>query len=138
MSNVEKSSKVLIFGTFDHFHPGHQFVLDAASKRGEVFVVIARDRNVERIKNLTPSHDEEARMAIVQKALPSATVVLGDPTDFLAPVRAIQPDLILLGYDQRMPPGVTEDQLGAHIERLPAFESDKHKSSLKRAMSDER
>ncbi len=124
--------KVLLFGTFDHFHPGHQFVLDEAAKRGEVFVVIARDRNVERIKNLTPSHNEELRMQAVQKALPTATVVLGDATDFLAPVRAIQPDLILLGYDQRMPPGVSEDQLGVTIERLPGFEPDRHKSSILR------
>lgn len=125
--------KVLLFGTFDHFHPGHQFVLDHAAKRGDVFVVIARDRNVEKIKNLTPSHSEEERMKAVQEALPSATVVLGDPTDFLAPVRAIQPDLILLGYDQRMPPGVTEDQLGAPVERLPSFDPHLHKSSLKRS-----
>ena len=129
--------RVLLFGTFDHFHPGHQFVLEEAAKRGEVFVVIARDRNVERIKNLTPSHTELERMASVQKALPSAQVVLGDPTDFLAPVRAIQPDLILLGYDQRMPPGVSEDQLGAPVERLPSFAPEKHKSSIKRMMSDE-
>ncbi len=129
--------KVLLFGTFDHFHPGHSFVLDEAAKRGDVFVVIARDRNVERIKNLTPSHHEEERMKAVQSALPSATVILGDPTDFLAPVRAIQPDLILLGYDQRMPPGVTEDQLGATVERLPSFDPHLHKSSILREMKDE-
>ena len=130
--------KILLFGTFDHFHPGHQFVLDEAVKRGEVFVVIARDRNVEKIKNLTPSHNELERMKAVQLAVPTATVVLGDPTDFMAPVRAIQPDLILLGYDQRMPPGITEDQLGAPVERLPSFDPHLHKSSLLREMKEER
>jgi FAD synthetase len=109
-------------------------VLDEAVKRGEVFVVIARDRNVEKIKNLTPSHNELERMKNVQLAVPTANVVLGDATDFLAPVRAIQPDLILLGYDQRMPPGITEDQLGAPVERLPSFDPHLHKSSILREM----
>lgn len=138
MDKSPKPQKVLLFGTFDHFHPGHQFVLDEAAKHGEVFVVIARDCNVEKIKKLKPSHNEEERMRAVQFALPSATVVLGDPVDFLAPVRAIKPDLILLGYDQRMPPGVAEDQLGAPVERLPSFDPHIHKSSILREVRDER
>lgn len=124
--------KVLLFGTFDHFHPGHRFVIDEAKKRGKVSVVIARDRNVNHIKGRLSEHPENERMQAVQAAYPDITVMLGDPSDFMAPVRAVAPDLILLGYDQRMPPGVKETDLPCPVERLPAFEPEKHKSSLYR------
>jgi FAD synthetase len=122
--------KVLVFGTFDHFHPGHQFVLNQAQKRGELFVVIARDSNVKKLKNLSATWPEEKRMAAVQEAFPSAQVMMGDKEDFLAPVKAVQPDLILLGYDQKLPPGVTEADFPCPVERLPAFEPEKYKSSI--------
>lgn len=123
--------RVLVFGTFDHFHPGHHFLLSEASKKGDLWVVIARDRNVERIKGFVASDSEKKRLENVQTAFPNAHVVLGNPTDFLAPLREISPDLIVLGYDQRLPPGVTEKDFGSiPVERLPAHEPDKYKSSL--------
>ncbi|MSR86741.1 hypothetical protein EXS70_01040 [Candidatus Peribacteria bacterium] len=124
--------KVLIFGTFDHFHPGHSFVITEAMKRGDVSVVIARDRNVERIKGNSSAQSEQERAHVVAETFPDIRVVLGDPKDFLTPVRSIQPDLILLGYDQKMPPGVSESDLPCAVERLPAFKSDEFKSSLRR------
>ncbi len=123
-------TRVLVFGTFDGFHPGHRFVLEQASARGELWVVVARDRNVERIKGRTTKHSEEERLATVTSAFPAAHVVLGNPTDFQAPLREIKPDLILLGYDQRLPPGVTDQDFPCPVERLPAFYPDKFKSSL--------
>lgn len=126
------SPRVLIFGTFDHFHPGHAFVLQEAEKRGDAYVIVARDRNVERIKNLTPTHNEQERMKTVQDAFPMAHVRLGDPTDFLTPLKEIEPDLILLGYDQKLPPGVTEEDFPCAVERLTAFRPEEFKSSLRR------
>jgi FAD synthetase len=124
--------RVLLFGTFDTLHPGHRFVLSEAAKRGDVWVVVARDANVQRIKGRAPVHQESIRAAAVRAAAPGATVLLGDPRDFLAPVREVRPDVILLGYDQRLPPGVREEDLPCPVERLPAFEPEKWKSSLLR------
>jgi cytidyltransferase-like protein len=124
--------KVLVFGTFDGLHPGHRFLLTEASKRGDLHVVIARDANVMRIKGLEAIQSEQVRLQALQEAFPTATVMLGDPQDFLAPLKKVQPDLILLGYDQRLPPGVTDADLGSSVERLPAFEPEKWKSSLLR------
>lgn len=124
--------KVLIFGTFDNLHPGHKFVLDAAAQRGDLYVVVARDANVNRIKGHLPRQSEQKRMAAIQQLYPKATVLLGHESDYLVPVRQIQPDLILLGYDQKLPPDVDEADLLGKIERLQPFAPDKYKSSLGR------
>lgn len=124
--------RVLVFGTFDRLHPGHTHFLTEALKRGELSVVIARDRNVERIKKIQPTDDETARLHAVHLAVPDAQVILGDPEDFLAPVRRIQPDLILFGYDQRLPPGVREEDLPCATERLSPYHPEKFKSSIQR------
>jgi FAD synthetase len=122
--------KVLVFGTFDRLHPGHEYLLREAGKRGRLFVIVARDQNVERIKGHKPAQPEDERLAAIQAFAPEADVRLGDATDFLAPVRAIGPDLILLGYDQALPPGVEEKNLPCPSERLEAFKPEHYKSSL--------
>jgi FAD synthetase len=127
--------RILVFGTFDHLHPGHRYVLNQAAKRGELNVVVARDSTVQRIKNLTPQHNEMQRKQMIEEAYPDANVVLGDTKNYLIPVKAIKPDLILLGYDQRLPNNITEADLGCPIERLEAFEPEKWKSSLLRKTS---
>lgn len=124
--------KILVFGTFDHLHPGHLFLLEEASKRGELHVVVGTDENVFKIKGRRPDQPEEERTQKIRDAFPGAQVLLGHESDYLAQTREIQPNLILLGYDQKMPPGITEGMLGAPTERLPAFEPDKYKSSLLR------
>ena len=142
---------VLVFGTFDHLHPGHRFLLSEASKRvcppgpasadlstssrrkrGGLHVVVARDSNVERIKGRKPDQQEGERLDAISALFPDAIAVLGDPVDFLAPIHAIKPDLILLGYDQKLPPGVKREDIPCSTERLPAFEPEKWKSSFQR------
>lgn len=124
--------RILIFGTFDHLHPGHKFLIAEALRHGDLSIVIARDVHVEEIKGHLPDQNENDRMKCIEEAFPTAHVLLGDREDFLAPVRTIKPDLILLGYDQKLPPGVHEEDLPCVIERLPAFEPERWKSSLRR------
>ncbi len=123
--------RVLVFGTFDRLHPGHEFVLSEGLKRGELHVVVARDATVVRIKERRPEQSESERMHTIQEQFPAAHVVLGDSENYLKPVLAISPHLILLGYDQDLPPGVALEDLPCPIERLKAFEPEKYKSSLK-------
>lgn len=125
--------RVLVTGTFDDLHPGHRFLLTEAQKRGDLFVIIARDANVWKIKGRAPLQNEEQRKEAIETAYPGAMVMLGDTVDFLKPVRDIHPDLLLLGYDQKLPPGVQESDLPYPTERLPAFDPHIHKSSLRRA-----
>ena len=124
--------RVLVFGTFDRLHPGHRFLLAEASQRGELTVVIARDVTVTRIKGHAPHQNESERLRSVQQAFPLAHVILGHATDYLDSVRTVQPELIIMGYDQVLPPGVTAKDFSCRVERLPALEPHRYKSSKMR------
>jgi len=125
--------RILLFGTFDHLHPGHRFVLNAAMERSDdVWVVVGLDANVAKIKGHAPDQSEDVRKRAIEVAYPSAHVLFGHPSDFLARLREIQPDLILFGYDQQLPPGISEENIGVPIERLEPFHPEKYKSSLRR------
>lgn len=92
---------VLVFGTFDIFHPGHNFFLKAAKKHGDrLIVVVARDRTVKELKGQKPFYDENARLEKL-KSLPCVEMaVLGNLGDKLEIVGKIRPEVVVLGYDQ--------------------------------------
>lgn len=122
-----------MFGTFDHLHPGHRACIREAMELGDVTIVVARDHNVHGIKGRRSLQSEQERKHALEEAFPEASVILGAESDFLEPVRAVQPDLIALGYDQTLPPSLSEEMLGAPIHRLQPYEPQTHKSSLHRA-----
>jgi FAD synthetase len=122
--------KVMIFGTFDHFHPGHRFVFEQVAPYGTVHVVVAQDATVQRIKGSKPQHSFAERCATILEQYPNCIIVPSSTTgDFLAPVRSVKPDIIVLGYDQQLPPGVKESDLTMPIQRLLAFKPEIYKSS---------
>ncbi|MDP7069267.1 MAG: adenylyltransferase/cytidyltransferase family protein [Candidatus Peribacteraceae bacterium] len=124
--------KVITFGTFDHIHPGHLEYLSFAQTKGDLFIVVARDANVEHIKGRSPDQSESKRVEALEDAFPNATVILGDSDDYLKPVRDIQPDLMMMGYDQKLPPGISESDISCDIERADAHNPEENKSSLRR------
>ncbi len=123
-------SRVILFGTFDLLHPGHEFVFNEAAKLGTVTVIVARDTSVERIKKRKPMETEVIRAENIRKKFPAFTVELGSSTDFFEPILKHKPDLILLGYDQKLPPGIAEEMLPAPVLRLPGYKPEVFKSSL--------
>lgn len=120
----------MVFGTFDLLHPGHRSLVLQAQAFGTVTVVVARDESVLKIKGKKPRENEQKRVRAMKKAFGDTDVILGDPGDFLAPLRKVQPDLIVLGYDQKLPPGVSEADLPCPVRRASAFQPEKYKSSL--------
>lgn len=99
--------KILIAGTFDNFHVGHQWVIWSAIKQEtEVCIIVARDTTVTRLKKQTPTNTELNRLARVNHeivALESVTARLGrSDADFWETIREEAPDQILLGYDQHV------------------------------------
>ena len=90
---------VIAQGTFDILHPGHvHYLTDAAARGDELHVIIARRENVtHKAKPELPDRqrcDMVAALDVVDEAH------LGHPEDIFVPIERIQPDLIVLGYDQ--------------------------------------
>jgi len=126
------NKRVLTFGTFDHLHPGHIAYLTEAQSKGDLYVIVARDQNVVHIKGQTPDQPEEDRKKALEDAFPNAEVLLGDSSDYLRPVLDLQPDVIVMGYDQHLPPGISKEDLPCSIERAQSLRPEEYKSSLRR------
>jgi cytidyltransferase-like protein len=123
---------VLVFGTFDVFHKGHEFFLREARKHGDqLVVVVARDSNVEQIKGRAPHDREDVRLHNVRQCdvVDEARLGYEEWGKHLQVLEDVAPDVICLGYDQRakLPEGGPWT-----VVRLPAFEPEKYKSSLLR------
>lgn len=122
------------FGTFDGIHPGHlDYFRQLKSLGDELVIVIARDKNVEKIKGSPPLYNEESRLNGIRQIKLVDTAVLGNETDFYQVIREYLPSIIGLGYDQKANTGMlTRLFPGIKVIRLKAFEPEKHKSSLLR------
>lgn len=95
-------TKVMVFGTFDGLHLGHLNFFKQAKKHGDYLtVVIARDKNVKKIKGRLPKLSEKKRVVIVKAARVGDKVILGHLRDPYAVIRKEKPAVICLGYDQR-------------------------------------
>ncbi len=121
----------MVFGTFDILHPGHLFLLNEAKKMGDTLTaVIARDKTVTAVKNITTQHDEQTRLKNLTDLGIADKVILGNSGDKYQVVRDETPDVIALGYDQS---AFTDDLAKVFpdikIVRLPPYKEDIYKSS---------
>ena len=94
---------VMVFGTFDGLHPGHEYFFAEAKKLGERLVVcIARDTIVEELKGRRPKRPEIERREALAESRFVDQVVYGDrELGTYRIVEEIAPDVIALGYDQQ-------------------------------------
>ena len=94
--------KVLIAGTFDILHPGHIYLIQEAAKLGDVYVVVATDRNREFYSGEAPIVPEKQRLEVIRNIKNVKDAKIGRPdNDTLKTVEKINPDIILLGPDQK-------------------------------------
>jgi len=92
---------VLAGGVFDIIHPGHIHTLNAAKDLGDVLVVaIATDKTAQKMKKRQPLHNQELRRELVSCLSMVDRAIVGHEDDIFETVRAIKPDIIVLGYDQ--------------------------------------
>ncbi len=92
--------RVMAFGTFGVIHPGHIYYLTQAKKLGDyLIVVVARDKNVKRIKGRCPI-PEGQRLKVVKALKPVDEAVLGYEDDMLRIIEEKKPDILVLGPDQ--------------------------------------
>lgn len=131
---------VMCGGVFDIVHHGHTHALTAAKALGDVLVVVvASDETVKKTKK-TMLHDACTRRRIVESIGVVDVCMVGHDTDIFASVRAVQPDIIALGYDQTHRTKNIEDgcrRLGMEtkVVRLDSPVPDVTSSNLKKDVS---
>lgn len=100
---LEIKKKIVITGTFDLVHPGHTFLINEASKLGEVYVIVARDVNVKKFKGESPILPEDQRLEMVQNLKNVKKAIFGKiDSDYLKIIEEINPDIIMLGPNQKV------------------------------------
>jgi FAD synthetase len=128
-----KKITVLCFGTFDNLHPGHISYLEQAKKNGDrLVVVVARDKNVIKIKGQAARQDENERLRGVRRLDLVDRAILGKIKDRMLVVKKLNPNKICLGYDQSVDIIELKKIFKGKTIRCRAFKPNKYKSSLKR------
>src|SRR3989338_6052643 len=101
--NYNTKTKVLATGGFDYLHEGHLNFLKQAKAEGDFLVVIvATDKSIREIKGFSPENSQEQRAETLKKTGIPDKVLIGDPHDKLKKVLEEKPDMICLGYDQKV------------------------------------
>ncbi len=91
--------KVLAGGCFNKIHEGHIYFLKKAKELGYLVVVLANDMN-NRKPYAVPA---KKRKKNLEKLGIADKIIVGDTEDFSKVVKKEKPDIIVLGYDQKLP-----------------------------------
>lgn len=130
--------KVMCTGTFDIIHPGHLYYFSEAKKYGDkLVVVVARDKTSETFKGNKPVHSEKERLETVRMLDIVDEAVLGHQGNIFDIVAEISPDVICLGYDQKVQKQELEDELkkrgiNSNVIRIGPYLQQVYKSSKMR------
>lgn len=128
--------KVITFGTFDHFHAGHESYLKQAKALGDyLIVVVARDKTVKQIKSKLPDYNEKKRRLVVKASGLADKVILGEHGSKYDIVRRYKPDVIALGYDQftftfGLGKFLIDNKMNAKIVRMNPYGPKVYKTSI--------
>ena len=131
-------TRIMVFGTFDMIHAGHENLFQQAHKLADdpyLIVSIATDENVARIKGKRPHHTQEERRELAASNQLVDEAVIGDSVGYLDHVVAAKPDIIALGYDQtgeyveHLEEDLARSGLSTKVMRLQAFEPERLKTS---------
>jgi len=128
--NDKEMKKILCFGTFDLFHPGHISFLKQAQEYGNyLVVVVARDENVKKLKGKYPLENEGERMKNIKESKLVDEIILGKKEFSYNIIKEINPDIICLGYDQQVDKNKIKEIFNKKIVRLLAYKENIYKSS---------
>tara|TARA_Y100000310_G_scaffold89923_1_gene87056 strand:+ start:20002 stop:20415 length:414 start_codon:yes stop_codon:yes gene_type:complete len=127
-------TKVMCFGTFDLLHLGHLDYFKQAKKFGDyLIVVIARDKT-KLLQNKESVFSEEERKELIDALMIVDEVILGNEKDHFKVIEEHQPDVLCLGYDQKMDETILKERLRERdlhpeIKRMQPYQDRKHKST---------
>jgi len=124
--------KVMCFGTFDGLHKGHLNYFKQAKKLGDyLIVVVARDENVLKSKKRKPNLSEKKRLEDVKNSGLVEKAILGAVIDKMAVIKKLKPDIIALGYDQKVDVEFLQKKFPQiKIMKLKAYKPKIYKSSI--------
>ncbi len=112
---------VLTGGKFNKIHPGHIELLKYAKKLGnKLIVVLANDEN----NNRPYAIPAKERKKLLEKFQIADEIVVGDTKNFFAVVEKYEPDMIVIGYDQKLPKQV-EERLKKHKKKIKVMKAEK-------------
>jgi len=133
------SKRVLATGVFDILHYGHYKFLEEAKKAGgknaKLYVIVARDSTVKKLKGKPPVIPENMRRALIEGLKPVDVALLGsDPLDYDMVLEKIRPDIIAVGHDQTDVEKAVRELISAKglsikVVRMPKFEFSVNSSS---------
>ena len=135
---MNKKILVMVFGTFDYLHAGHENLFRQARELGDVIIaVVAKDKTVKAIKGHSPDHSEKERIENLKATGWADQIVLGHHKDRTKAIKEFKPDVIALGYDQfaftyRLEKLLMDIHLNTKIVRLKPYRPDIYKSSILR------
>ncbi len=136
MNKDNEQTLVMVFGTFDYLHAGHENYIFQAKELGDkVMAIVARDKTVKTIKGDLPDHSEKDRLKNLQETEWTDFAILGNNKDKTKVIKSYRPDIIALGYDQfaftyRLEKLVIDLKLNTRIVRLKPYRPDMYKSSI--------
>jgi len=144
----QKQQIIMLFGTFDHLHAGHEDLFKQAreiAKRFEnphIVAIVARDKTVKQIKGRESESNEKERVEKLQEIGWANEVLLGDKKDKYLAIKKLQPSIIALGYDQfaftlQLEKLIIDWKLNTKIVRLHPYRPHIYKSSLIREKNDQ-
>ncbi|RKD93748.1 adenylyltransferase/cytidyltransferase family protein [Halopiger aswanensis] len=124
----DEPTRVVAQGTFDLLHPGHVHYLEEAAAAGdELHVIVARAENIAHKPDPVLPDAQRRDTVAALEAVDHAR--LGHPEDFSVPISAIDPDVLVLGYDQHhdeddVAAMLAEWGIDCRVERASPLESD--------------
>ena len=130
--------RIMVFGTFDIIHLGHEdfFVqARALAKEPHLIVSVARDSAAARTRGSAPRHHEAERLATVAAHPLVDKAIMGDELGYIEHIVSEKPDIIALGYDQKgeyvehLETDLSKAGLRVKALRLKAFKPELHKTS---------
>ncbi len=122
--------KVIAFGTFDPIHKGHEDFLRQAKKLGHLIVVVSHDDKIKLEKNRDPRESSHDRLEKVKALNIADEIIISEPGEQFNLLENINPDIIALGYDQKIPEPLKNKVKKYNIITLKPFKPEVYKSTL--------
>jgi len=121
-SNQKPKKKTIILcgGTFNKIHPGHEYFLKRSKSFGnKLYVVIANDKNNKKPNAISA----KIRKKQLEKLKIADKIIVGYADRWERVLDKFKPDIVTLGYDQKMNKEFTEEirKRGIKIIKIKKF-----------------